>query len=426
VSVARCRNADGQLYRVHFLPHVTARDDDRAKVVVAAAIVTKVSSPETTRTFSRVGVVGAGQLAHMMGEAAGELGLTLSVLANAPDDSATTTIADVVLGAATDAEAIRRLAERVDVITFDHELVDLEALEALESEGVILRPSAQALRFAVDKAFQRRAFRQNQLPVPRFLVVRSSRDERLPAFLDEIGSAPVVKAARGGYDGRGVAFAKNREDSLALIDELARSGDVVVEERLTLRSEVAQLVARSATGDLSFFPVVTTVQRDGMCAEVRYPSELDDATRAEAERLSTAVATLVRGVGIMAIEYFDTAEGLIINEVALRPHNSGHWSIEGATTSQFSQHLRCVSGLPLGSIDETSPYAVMVNVVGALAPGSLDAARHVEGVYVHDYGKAWRPGRKLGHVTALGDEPRTPHVRAWESARAYGTVTREA
>jgi len=389
-------------------------------------MVSNVSSPETTSNLTRVGIVGAGQLAHMMGEAAGELGLTLSVLANAPDDSATTTIADVVLGAATDTEAIRRLADRVEVITFDHELVDLEALESLEADGVVLRPSAQALRFAVDKAFQRRAFRQNNLPVPRFLVVRSSRDERLPAFLDEIGKAPVVKAARGGYDGRGVAFAKNREDSLALIDELARSGDVVVEERLDLRSEVAQLVARTSTGELSFYPVVTTVQRDGMCAEVRYPSELDESTRVEAQRLSTAVAALVRGVGIMAIEYFVTAEGLIINEVALRPHNSAHWSIEGATTSQFAQHLRCVSGLPLGPVEETSAYAVMVNVVGSLAPGSLEAARHVEGVFVHDYGKAWRPGRKLGHVTALGEEPDRPHVRAWESARAYGTITREA
>jgi 5-(carboxyamino)imidazole ribonucleotide synthase len=223
-----------------------------------------------------------------------------------------------------------------------------------------------------------------------------------------------------------VTFAKNREDSLALVDELARSGDVVVEERLRLRSEVAQLVARTADGELSYFPVVTTVQRDGMCVEVRQPSELDEATCAEAERLSEAVASLVRGVGILAIEYFVTAEGLVINEVALRPHNSGHWSIEGATTSQFAQHLRCVSGQPLGPVEPTSNFAVMVNVVGALAPGSLDAARQIEGVYVHDYGKSWRPGRKLGHVTALGDEPHGPHVRAWESARAYGTVTQEA
>jgi 5-(carboxyamino)imidazole ribonucleotide synthase len=389
-------------------------------------MVSNVSNLHTSHTFTRVGVAGAGQLAHMMGECASDLGLELSVLAHANDDSATKTISDVVLGSATDAGALRRLAQRVDVITFDHELVDLEILETLEAEGVILRPSAQSLRFAVDKAFQRRAFRHHHLPVPRFLVVNSSRDERLVPFLDELGAAPVVKAARGGYDGRGVAFAKNREDSLALVDELARSGDVVVEERLRLRSEVAQLVARTADGELSYFPVVTTVQRDGMCVEVRHPSELDEATCAEAERLSEAVASLVRGVGIMAIEYFVTAEGLVINEVALRPHNSGHWSIEGATTSQFAQHLRCVSGQPLGPVEPTSNFAVMVNVVGALAPGSLDAARQIEGVYVHDYGKSWRPGRKLGHVTALGDEPHGPHVRAWESARAYGTVTQEA
>lgn len=385
-----------------------------------------MSSPETNRRFTRLGVVGAGQLAHMMGEAAGELGLSLTVLANAADDSATTTIPDVVLGAATDSDAIRRLAERVEVITFDHELVDLRVLEVLEAQGVVLRPSAQALHFAVDKAFQRHTFRENNLPVPRFLVVSSSLDERLDAFLDEIGDAPVVKSARGGYDGRGVAFAKNRQEALALIDELAESGEVVVEERLNLRSEVAQLVARTAEGELSFFPVVTTVQRDGMCAEVRFPSELDDRTRAEAQSLSGAVASLVRGVGILAIEYFVTANGLVINEVALRPHNSGHWSIEGATTSQFAQHLRCVSGLPLGPVEETSPYAVMVNVVGGPTPGSLDAARRVGDVYVHDYGKSWRAGRKLGHVTALGDEPRGPHVRAWESARAYGTLAQES
>jgi 5-(carboxyamino)imidazole ribonucleotide synthase len=392
----------------------------------STAIVSDVSLPPPSENFTRVGVVGAGQLAHMMGESALDLGLELSVLANTLEDSATRTISDVVLGEATDPDALRRLAERVEVITFDHELVDLEVLEALEAEGIVLRPSARSLRFAVDKAFQRRAFRHAHLPVPRFLIVTSSRDDRLPAFLEEIDGAPVVKAARGGYDGRGVAFATNRDDALALIDEFATSGEVVVEERLQLRSEVAQLVARDARGEITLYPVVTTVQRDGMCAEVRFPSELDDAARAQAERLSLAVAGVVQGVGVMAIEYFVTSAGLVINEVALRPHNSGHWSIEGAATSQFSQHLRCVSGLALGPVSAIADYAVMVNVVGAAVPGSLDAARQIEGVVVHDYAKEWRPGRKLGHVTALGDEPRGPRVRAWESARAYGTVTQES
>ncbi len=382
---------------------------------------------DTSRAFTRVGVVGAGQLALMMGESASDLDLSLTVLANSPEDSATTSIEDVVLGAANDIEALRRLAERVDVITFDHELVDLEALEVLESEGVVLRPGSRALRFAVDKAFQRRAFFESGLPVPRFLVVHSLNDVGLTGFLDEIGGPCVVKASRGGYDGRGVAFATTRAEALSLIDEFAMSGDdVLVEERLDLVGEVAQLVARASDGGTILYPVVATLQRAGMCAEVRYPSDLDGNTLVEAQRLSERVADLVGNVGIMAIEYFVTSRGLLINEVALRPHNSGHWTIEGATTSQFAQHLRAVSGLPLGDVTPTSPYAVMVNVVGAESPGSREAARGVDGVFVHDYAKSWRPGRKLGHVTALGEEPEGPRVRAWQSAHAYGTQTQEA
>jgi 5-(carboxyamino)imidazole ribonucleotide synthase len=152
---------------------------------------------------------------------------------------------------------------------------------------------------------------------------------------------------------------------------------------------------------------------------------LDEEQNAEVRRISERVATLVSGVGVLAIEYFVTDNGLVINEVALRPHNTGHWTIEGTSASQFTQHLRAVSGQALEDVSVRSPYAVMVNVVGSAAPGSLSSARGVEGAFVHDYGKSWRPGRKLGHVTALGDEPATPRVRAWKGARAYGTVTQE-
>ncbi|HTT59268.1 MAG TPA: 5-(carboxyamino)imidazole ribonucleotide synthase [Acidimicrobiales bacterium] len=383
-------------------------------------------SSDTSRALSRVGVVGAGQLALMMGESARDLGLSLSVLANSPDESATTSIDDVVLGSASSVESLRELAQRVDVITFDHELVDLEVLEALEADEVILRPGSRALRFAVDKAFQRRAFFDSGLPVPRFLVVRSSRDDALAGFLDELGDACVIKASRGGYDGRGVGFPATRHEALSLIDEFAVSGDVLVEERLALRGEVAQLVARASDGQTILYPVVATLQRAGMCAEVRYPSELNEPELIEVQRLSERVAALVENVGIMAIEYFVTAQGVLINEVALRPHNSGHWTIEGTTTSQFAQHLRAVSGLPLGEVIPTSAFAVMVNVVGAESPGSREAAQGVHGVFVHDYAKSWRPGRKLGHVTALGEEPEGPRVRAWQSAHAYGTQTQEA
>jgi 5-(carboxyamino)imidazole ribonucleotide synthase len=373
----------------------------------------------------RIGVVGGGQLAHMMGEAASDLGLELTVLATSPDDSATATIERVLLGEATDAEALQRLAEVVDVITFDHELVDLEVLHALEAGGAVLRPGPRSLRYSVDKAFQRQAFSEHGLPVPRFLVVQSVDDDRLAPFLDELAAPPVIKASRGGYDGRGVVVTSSRDEALATVKELTARGAVVVEERMVLRSEVAQLVARATDGSLCFYPVVTTVQRDGMCAEVRFPSDLDDATLSEARQLSGAIADLVEGVGIMAVEYFVTDDGLVINEIALRPHNSGHWTIEGASTSQFAQHLRAVSGDALGDVEPLASYAVMVNVVGAEQAGSLEAARAVRETFVHDYGKSWRPGRKLGHVTALGDEPESPHVRAWDSALAYGTVTQE-
>jgi 5-(carboxyamino)imidazole ribonucleotide synthase len=361
----------------------------------------------------------------MMGEAARGADVEITVLADSLRDSAVETCSFVEIGEATDRDALLRLSERVDVITFDHELVDLETLRELESQGIQLRPSSEALRFAVDKAYQRRTFAAAHLPIPRFVVVRSSTDESLLSFLDDLSALPVAKASRGGYDGRGVIFPSSREEALQAIDELSRRGEVLVEERQVLNSEVAQLVVRAVDGSLVFYPAVTTVQSKGMCVEVRFPSDFDDEQSATIRELSERVATLVRGVGVLAIEYFVTDDGLVINEVALRPHNTGHWTIEGTSASQFTQHLRAVSGQALEGVSMPHPFAVMVNVVGGSAPGSLSSARDVEGTYVHDYGKSWRPGRKLGHVTALGDEPVTPRVRAWKGARAYGTVTQE-
>ncbi len=382
-------------------------------------------SKVTPVPLTRIGVVGAGQLALMMGEEARALGLSLRVLAQHPDDAATAVINDVTLGSPTDVVALRELARLSEVLTFDHELVDLDLLTALEDEGVLLHPSPRALRFAVDKAYQRRTFLGHGLPVPDFLVVETPNDPRVAAFLGD-HERVVVKAARGGYDGRGVALADGLAQTEALIVEFLSAGEVVLEERLDLLGEVAQIVARGAGGETAIYPVVTTVQRDGMCAEVRFPSEFDEATRQAATSLSERIGDLVGGVGVMAIEYFVTERGVVINEVALRPHNSGHWTIEGARTSQFAQHLRAVSGMPLGDVESLRECAVMVNVVGGATPGSLADARAVPEVYVHDYHKTWRPGRKLGHVTALDDDPEAARVRAWQSARAYGATNQEA
>ena len=306
-----------------------------------------------------------------------------------------------------------------DVITFDHELVDLDQLTRLESEGVLLRPGPGALRAAVDKSYQRQLVAEAGLPVPRFVVARSARDARLAAFLDTVDAAPVVKAARGGYDGRGVVFATDRDDALSAVQRL---GDVVVEERQTLRGEVAQLLVRGADGQVVTYPLVTTVQRDGQCVEVRYPSDArhDD----EAATLAGRVAELIDAVGVLAVEFFVTDAGLLINEVALRPHNTGHWTIEGSRTSQFTNHLAAVTGRPLGPTTPTAAHVVMVNVIGGPRPAPVGWSRPERraGLAVHDYAKAWRPGRKLGHVTAWGDDAASARVRAWREARGAGTA----
>lgn len=369
-----------------------------------------------------VGVVGAGQLALMMGEERRAAGVRLVVLAASPDDPAAAVADEVLLGTGFEEPSLRALAARVDVVTFDHELVDLDAVARLEDEGVAVRPGARALLYAVDKAHQRRRLRAAGLAVPRFCVV--GPDDDVVAALEAVDGPVVVKRARGGYDGRGVAFPADRAEAAALVAAWAEDGEVVVEERLDLVGEAAQVVVRALDGALAAYPLVDTRQAEGMCVETRFPSRVAPALAASAEELSRRVAAVVEPVGVMAIEYFVTHSGLLVNEVALRPHNTGHWTIEGTTASQFAQHLRAVAGRPLAPIEATAPCVAMVNLVGGATPPS--AAAPVEGVFVHDYAKAWRPGRKLGHVTALGDDAGEVRVRAWESARRLGAPSEEA
>ena len=360
----------------------------------------------------------------MMGDAAHEAGVILTVLASSPDDSAVASADVTLIGSPDDAGSLDELAGQVDVITFDHELVDLEQIAALEARGVVVRPGWRALRFAVDKGHQRQTFDVAGIPLPRFIVVTSTRDEMLKGFLDSVGT-PVLKVATGGYDGRGVLFPQSRVETLSMIDELLKTTSVVVEERLNLRGELALVVVRGVHGEYASYPLVSTVQSHGICVEVRYPAGVDESTQLEANRLGRKIANLVGAVGVLAVEFFLTDLGLVVNEIALRPHNTGHWTIEGARTSQFTNHLLAVSGRALGSTEPVVASAVMVNVVGADEPGSIERAAQVPGAHVHDYGKSWRPGRKLGHVTVVGDDAGAAHVRAWESARAYGTRTRE-
>ncbi|HEY8081887.1 MAG TPA: ATP-grasp domain-containing protein, partial [Acidimicrobiales bacterium] len=243
-------------------------------------------------------------------------------------------------------------------------------------------------------------------------------------FAAELGAAPVVKAARGGYDGRGVVVATTVDEAVAAATRWRADGvAVVLEAPVRFSAELAALLVRRASGDVVSWPAVETAQLDGVCREVRVPGGVSAATARAAAALATQVAQQIDAVGVLAVELFETDEGLLVNEVALRPHNSGHWTIEGATTSQFENHLRAVLDLPLGATDLAAPAICTVNVFGGTGHGSfdLDAALSDPGAKVHLYGKAPRPGRKLGHVTVLGTDATETAERAWRAAAALGT-----
>ena len=391
-----------------------------------------MAEPERTeggRPLPRVGFVGAGQLARMCCEAASALGVSTVVLAASRDDAAVAVAGEVVLGQPTDRGALFELASRCDVVTFDHELVDLELLGALEATGRPVRPSSAALEAAVDKAFQRRRFASAGLCVPEFVVLDSDRDADLAALrglAERLGRVPVVKVARGGYDGRGVVIASTPEEAARATVAWRESGAVVVAEApVDFRCELAALVVRRAGGESVAYRAVQTSQVDGVCREIQVPGGIDDETSRAASELALRAAELVGAVGVMAVELFATADGLVVNEVALRPHNSGHWTIEGSTTSQFENHLRAVLDLPLGATALTARAISTVNVFGG-ASGILDddalaVAMREPTAKLHLYGKRPRPGRKLGHVTVLGDDADLVSRTAWRAAAALGT-----
>jgi 5-(carboxyamino)imidazole ribonucleotide synthase len=364
-----------------------------------------------------VGMVGGGQLARMTHQAAIALGQSLRILAERPDDGAALVAADVEIGAPSDLGALRRFARSCDVLTFDHEHVPGQHLRALAAEGVAIHPGADALRYAQDKASMRRRLADDGIPVPPFVVAAAADlATTAAAFGAEHGRPMVVKAATGGYDGRGVWVVGDAAD----LPDLAGDQRVVVEAHVPIRRELAAVVARSPFGQATAWPVVQTVQRDGICVEVIAPAPgLPDATASAATGLALRIAAALGVVGVLAVELFevdptpDAPDGLVVNELAMRPHNSAHWTIEGSLTSQFEQHLRAVLDYPLGATGPVAPYAVMGNVLGGSDPAGVAvgidervhhlAARFPD-VKVHLYGKGFRPGRKLGHVTVLGDE----------------------
>ncbi len=356
----------------------------------------------------RVGIVGGGQLARMSAAPATALGIDFRVLAAEPNESAAQVIHDVVLGRHDDMDALRRLAEGCQVVTFDHEHVPPAHLEQLEAMGVAVRPGPSALFHAQDKVHMRQALTDIDIPCPRWRVVEAL--DHVEAFAEEVGWPVVLKTSRGGYDGKGVWVV---DDAPAAADVLGvplpPGAQWLAEERIDFVQELSAQVARSPHGQAVAYPVVRTVQANGICAEVVAPAPGLAAERAvEAQELALRIARDLNVTGMLAVELFDDGQRLYVNELAMRPHNSGHWTIEGARTSQFENHLRAVLDLPLGSPAAVAAHAVMVNILGGDAPDLYAAYRHVlardPGVKVHLYGKQVRPGRKVGHVTVVGND----------------------
>ncbi|CAM3119675.1 5-(carboxyamino)imidazole ribonucleotide synthase [Saccharomonospora xinjiangensis] len=355
-----------------------------------------------------VGMVGGGQLARMTHQAAISLGLSLRVLAAGENESAGLVASDVVRGHHTDLAALRAFAGTVDVVTFDHEHVPGEHLRTLEAEGVVLRPGPSALAFAQNKLLMRERLAAQGIPGPAFVEVTAPDD--VLAFAEKHAWPVVLKAASGGYDGKGVWLVGSQDEATSLVRELLDAGTpLLVEERVEMRRELSALVARSPFGQGSAWPVVETVQKDGINTEVLAPAPgLTAAKTALAQELALRVADELGVVGVLAVELFETETGLLVNELAMRPHNSGHWTMDGSRTSQFEQHLRAVLDYPLGVTEPLSP-TVMANILGApkTPATSPDERLHhlfarFPDVRVHLYGKSERPGRKLGHVNVLG------------------------
>lgn len=359
-----------------------------------------------------VTMIGGGQLARMTHQAAIALGQRLRVLAERADDPAAQVSPDVVLGSHTDLAALRKAAVGSHALTFDHEHVPTEHLEALVAEGVTVAPPPSALRYAQDKLDMRVRLSELGLPVPAFTAVTAPADA--VAFGDEHGWPFVLKAVRGGYDGRGVWMPVAAAEAERLVDEQLRRGvSLLAEAKVDLRRELSAMVARSTFGQAATWPVVETVQRDGQCAVVLAPAPgLPDELGTRAETMALNLAAELGVVGVMAVELFETHGGeLLVNELAMRPHNSGHWGMDGARTGQFEQHLRAVLDYPLGDTTPLAPVTVMANILGAPeAPAmSMDERLHhlfarMPEAKVHLYGKSERPDRKIGHINVLGED----------------------
>ncbi|MEU2109174.1 5-(carboxyamino)imidazole ribonucleotide synthase [Streptomyces sp. NPDC019507] len=377
-------------------------------------------------TFPVVGMVGGGQLARMTHEAGIPLGIRFKLLSDTPQDSAAQVAGEVVVGDYRDLDTLRAFARGCDVITFDHEHVPTEHLRALEAEGIPVRPGPDALVHAQDKGVMRARLDRIGAPSPRHRIVADPADAA--AFAAEVGGFPVIlKTVRGGYDGKGVWVVRSEEDA----EPPFRAGvPVLAEEKVDYRRELAANVVRSPHGQAVAYPVVESRQVDGVCDTVIAPApDLDEELTGQAQQLALRIARELGVVGHLAVELFETTDGrILVNELAMRPHNSGHWTQDGAITSQFANHVRAVLDLPLGDPRPRARWTVMANVLGGDYPdmyqGYLHCMARDPQLKIHMYGKDVKPGRKVGHVNTYGDDLDDVLARARHAADYLrGTIT---
>jgi 5-(carboxyamino)imidazole ribonucleotide synthase len=388
--------------------------------------------------FPVVGIIGGGQLARMCAGPAAELAVTLSVLAEAPDAAAAQVVPSAPVGSHADVEAVLAFARDCDVVTFDHEHVPSAVLDALAESGATMHPSPAALLFAQDKLAMRHRLTEIGVSCPAWAQVRTAAE--LEEFVRQVGWPVVAKTPRGGYDGKGVRLVESAAEVADWLEAVGADGPlrdgILVEERVDFVRELAVLVARSPSDQAASWPVVETVQTDGICTEVIAPApELDPHLAAVATEAGLRIASQLGVTGVFAVEMFEVRDpdtglpGYVVNELAMRPHNSGHWSMDGAVTGQFEQHLRAVLDLPLGSPSAREPHTVMANVLGGEYPELYPAYRHLmardPGLKVHLYGKQVRPGRKIGHVNVSGTDLADLRERARHAADYLAGVITE-
>ncbi|MBX2866100.1 MAG: 5-(carboxyamino)imidazole ribonucleotide synthase [Leptolyngbyaceae cyanobacterium MAG.088] len=361
-------------------------------------------------TAKKIGIIGGGQLAWMMADGAQALDLHLTIQTPNQFDPAATIADDVVLGAIADAKATALLAKQCDVISFENEFIDLPALQHLENQGTLFYPQLRCLEPLLDKYDQRRYCQSLEIPSPGFVTLNSEADlPKLEASVTEIGLPLVLKTRRHGYDGQGTFILREFE---AVQSTWARLGHqpILLEAFVGFERELAVMAARSQAGEIVLYPVVESQQIDQVCRRVIAPADVSDVVNQKVRHIATTLLTQLNVVGIFGIELFLTADDqVLINEIAPRTHNSGHYTLDACVTSQFEQQLRAVSGLALGSSDLKYPQAFMVNLLGFESSTSDYQERRaalavLPNAHVYWYGKGEsRPGRKLGHVTVTCD-----------------------